>query len=455
MVGFWTRIRQAAGIWINPYSQAADHLHQDAFTQPTSHITPFPREFFPEIVDLILDHLHDDKASLKACSLVCKAWLTSCRFHLFYELHVPYCTTIADVGFEPFADFLYDHPSVRGFIRKLVLKADDERLSEEDLRAIHRGTAQIGPYLLVSICNMLPALHSLRLFMLDWQNNQISGTQPWGVTTSPFPPIRPLQTLSLSVVYTSLPLQHIYEGDKELSTIDVLRYFSDVKKLTMSRVSTISDIEAPYPLRLQTLAMYHVADMDRWTTFFKRARVSESIRSIGFAFNSLRSPIVNRSPLGDWLHEEIGPKLHELSLSLLRMKAHEFEDIISHPWESLGLDACVNVRSITFMLEFPDSQTSLPWALVLYTLSNIPSRDLDSLHITFERHTKQELPEIEMENRMRGLDWESLSKLRFRFKNLRQPVVTLSQRETYWHSKNLHAPSLQNVFDAIRAEWFQ
>lgn len=140
----------------------------------------------------------------------------------------------------------------------------------------------------------------------------------------------------------------------------------------------------------------------------------------------------------------------ELSVSLCLV-----EDIISRPWESLGLDACVNVRSITFMLEFPDSQTSLPWALVLYTLSNIPSRDLDSLHITFERHTKQELPEIEMENRMRGLDWESLSKLRFRFKNLRQPVVTLSQRETYWHSKNLHAPSLQNVFDAIRAEWFQ
>ena len=37
---------------------------------------------------MIIDHLHDDTLALGACSLVCKAWLHSARFHLFYTLAV-------------------------------------------------------------------------------------------------------------------------------------------------------------------------------------------------------------------------------------------------------------------------------------------------------------------------------------------------------------------------------
>ncbi|TBU37289.1 hypothetical protein BD309DRAFT_876732, partial [Dichomitus squalens] len=36
-----------------------------------------------EIVDYIIDHLHDDTPTLSASSLVCRAWLPSCRYHLF------------------------------------------------------------------------------------------------------------------------------------------------------------------------------------------------------------------------------------------------------------------------------------------------------------------------------------------------------------------------------------
>ncbi|KAI0685592.1 hypothetical protein C8T65DRAFT_592089 [Cerioporus squamosus] len=39
-----------------------------------------------ELWDMIHDHLHDDKATLKAASLVCKTWTPSSRYHLFYTL---------------------------------------------------------------------------------------------------------------------------------------------------------------------------------------------------------------------------------------------------------------------------------------------------------------------------------------------------------------------------------
>ncbi|KAK0475585.1 hypothetical protein EDD18DRAFT_196536 [Armillaria luteobubalina] len=39
-----------------------------------------------ELYNLIIDHLHDSKPSLLACSLVCRAWVPECRFHLFYKV---------------------------------------------------------------------------------------------------------------------------------------------------------------------------------------------------------------------------------------------------------------------------------------------------------------------------------------------------------------------------------
>ncbi|KAK0235000.1 hypothetical protein EDD85DRAFT_63450 [Armillaria nabsnona] len=39
-----------------------------------------------ELCNLIIGHLHDSKPSLFACSLVCRAWVPECRFHLFHTV---------------------------------------------------------------------------------------------------------------------------------------------------------------------------------------------------------------------------------------------------------------------------------------------------------------------------------------------------------------------------------
>lgn len=40
----------------------------------------------PEIYDKIIDSFHSSKYSLSACSLVCKSWLPTCRYHLFFNV---------------------------------------------------------------------------------------------------------------------------------------------------------------------------------------------------------------------------------------------------------------------------------------------------------------------------------------------------------------------------------
>ncbi|KAJ7510359.1 hypothetical protein B0H11DRAFT_1958637 [Mycena galericulata] len=41
-----------------------------------------------EVVDLIITELHFDLPALKACSLVCRSWIPSCRIHLFRHLQL-------------------------------------------------------------------------------------------------------------------------------------------------------------------------------------------------------------------------------------------------------------------------------------------------------------------------------------------------------------------------------
>jgi hypothetical protein len=50
-----------------------------------------------ELTDICIDHLHNEKRSLSACGLTCKAWLPASRYHLFSDVllrpndYTPFC----------------------------------------------------------------------------------------------------------------------------------------------------------------------------------------------------------------------------------------------------------------------------------------------------------------------------------------------------------------------------
>jgi hypothetical protein len=42
----------------------------------------------PELIDVIIDMLHADRAALATCALVCKSWLPASRYHLFSKVTI-------------------------------------------------------------------------------------------------------------------------------------------------------------------------------------------------------------------------------------------------------------------------------------------------------------------------------------------------------------------------------
>lgn len=78
-------------------------------------ISPTPA--FPlELVDLVLDHSHSDKSVLASCSLVCKNWFASARYHLFHT------TTLDADNASTFAKVLSPSSTLPRFIRRIDAK---------------------------------------------------------------------------------------------------------------------------------------------------------------------------------------------------------------------------------------------------------------------------------------------------------------------------------------------
>ncbi|KAK0203096.1 hypothetical protein DFS33DRAFT_1262110 [Desarmillaria ectypa] len=77
-----------------------------------------------ELIDNIIDHLHNDNISLLNCALVCRAWLSTSRLHLFAKIHLhvplPFLDTpLASRKFSRLFRLLYKHTELIPHIHEL------------------------------------------------------------------------------------------------------------------------------------------------------------------------------------------------------------------------------------------------------------------------------------------------------------------------------------------------
>ncbi|KAK0204197.1 hypothetical protein DFS33DRAFT_1384456 [Desarmillaria ectypa] len=78
-------------------------------------------ELPPEIVDTVIDHLHNDKAAIEACALVCKSWSISSRYHLFDEHGV----SVKPGNIHDFlSDISHSQSLLKDHLRSLTLRTD-------------------------------------------------------------------------------------------------------------------------------------------------------------------------------------------------------------------------------------------------------------------------------------------------------------------------------------------
>ncbi|TCD62469.1 hypothetical protein EIP91_006817, partial [Steccherinum ochraceum] len=83
----------------------------------THPISPLPLE----LIDLILDHLYDDRASLVACSTVSKLWLSGSQHHLFHTIHL--ISRSPDHSLEAAYVFFSRSPQLCPHVRTLHIRA--------------------------------------------------------------------------------------------------------------------------------------------------------------------------------------------------------------------------------------------------------------------------------------------------------------------------------------------
>ncbi|RDX46993.1 hypothetical protein OH76DRAFT_800938 [Lentinus brumalis] len=108
----------------------------------------------PELCDQTIDYLWDDLESLRACSLTCKDWLPSSRFHLFRNLRLRHADDVAR-----FRALLTSSPSIAHFVRKLSLSADYDGTTPD-------GTAREDDGWVNGAAELFPRLHNVTTLAL-------------------------------------------------------------------------------------------------------------------------------------------------------------------------------------------------------------------------------------------------------------------------------------------------
>jgi hypothetical protein len=117
-----------------------------------------------EILDIIIDFLHDDKQSLDACSRVAQAWLHPARFHLFHRL------TLRPRMFVLAARLFSHSPATAEYVRELRIEEPsllDNLISTEMLLEMLQFFPHVQALHLNKIALMAPPLST---GVLRWQH---------------------------------------------------------------------------------------------------------------------------------------------------------------------------------------------------------------------------------------------------------------------------------------------
>ncbi|KAF8524442.1 hypothetical protein JB92DRAFT_2827030 [Gautieria morchelliformis] len=74
---------------------------------------------FPgELIDQVIDHLHNDSPSLRACCITCRAWAPSARFHIFHNI------VVSAKRADELAVILETSPHISPLVRSLTIEGD-------------------------------------------------------------------------------------------------------------------------------------------------------------------------------------------------------------------------------------------------------------------------------------------------------------------------------------------
>lgn len=250
--------------------------------------------FPPELFDNIIDHLHDDKQALLQCATVCRGWLNSARYHLFYTME--FAIPDPKPRLLDLTDFVKSNTTVAACIRILRVQP-----------TFGPASNPLEMQVLAAVARALPNLRAINLSQMKLDHTRQNSTNE--TKEEPQVASRSVQSLSIRTVLQTHSMANILED---------LCLFPSLKNLELSFISWRPDSEGetphlatPTPLELETLTVGLMTDPSQ---LFRYIQSTPSVHTLTtLCLFGLRIPDV---PSAGLLLQDLGMTLQHFSLSM-------------------------------------------------------------------------------------------------------------------------------------------
>ncbi|EPT03910.1 hypothetical protein FOMPIDRAFT_1115026 [Fomitopsis schrenkii] len=317
----------------------------------------------PEICDYVIDHLYNDRKSLKACSLTCRDWVPTSRYHLHCEvyLHNPGL-------FTAFRRLLQFSPLLGSYIRALRI-GNLEKVGRADLAQIRESLPAILEYLprleylcgsllstAASVLNTVPCKTPVTTLCLQYC--EFSALEDFARLFYSCPKLQVLELCGvswMSGICDSLPPNFDAPALRRLVLGRDVDHGSVIDLL----------LRGGHHRRLHSLAATLSSETDAYALSVLMENIGETLTELDIEWHPIR-PGLNAVFLPSALH--IPPTIAVERLTVRCVVSHAY----STPWVTSLLSAVDPARLTTFALEIRllGELDGLDWKSVESTLTS-------------------------------------------------------------------------------------
>ncbi|OCH95832.1 hypothetical protein OBBRIDRAFT_800394 [Obba rivulosa] len=352
----------------------------------------------PELSDYIIDFLHNDPASLKACSLVHRSWVPTARLHIFENVNLLTPRMCAS-----FDRLMETSTHLGAYVKEFnVAKLTTTGMSAQDRTAALAMAERVLP----RIFTHLAYVRAFSVSCLDVDVAMI-------ISLAPHPSVE-----ELVLEYCQFPAF----GD----FVDLFHSFPRLRTLSMRGV-TWRDTELgararPEPPRLQSVVLGKDMDTATLTRWMLAESLHRDIESLSVACVTEDNVIAVEPFL-----EALGPSLRDLEFHWFCSGMY-----VTLP-SSFTIEGCTRLRSLSLHSPVAFDCCALPWVTTL--LSHLSSEGIESISL-----------KLRLLGDLNAIDWEAVEKILTdpKFKSLR----TLAVQVLLWQGNN---DDLAEVKSDIRA----
>ncbi|KAI0337710.1 hypothetical protein BDW22DRAFT_1488162 [Trametopsis cervina] len=377
--------------------------------------------FPPELTDMVLDCLLDDKAALSTTSLVCRSWLSRSRLHLFRHLSVAN-------DFISFAAFLQNTPYLRTYVKYLVLHGhlDDHSTTSPSCAPT---TVFLEPIVLSDILSHLPSLHTLQLHAVAFHGR-----------SSPCP--SPSFKLNELIMMNVGSLQ-----DTTSDMLNILSLFTDVHHLHIgSTTQTLDaddipsqtvDLPIPHSLRVSSLKLEDVP-LDLYLQLIRQTESVKTLQELEVDCMGLE----DAEALSALLHET-NSNIGRLAINLSQCPSdgiysgeEDSEDLVTLTSRAIcenisaSVSSCTNLSALEIAISldsYLEDPSTYPdaWDWLSSILHSAPSSSLQQIDISLAAE-ESFAPLLEL-----NVPWQPLADVLNKFSNLGR-VTVANMPPTSW-----------------------